>query len=1288
MTIIQLKPVRNLLLCLGSVVLSTSVSYADVQTFHYAPQGQGTTYSTLGATIHKIDIDPTTGGGSQDPDVAEHVAPDTSGNKYIVGQVNEAVVLGEDSGHTDEWASSYRANGLVEPAYTHRDVGDFIYAKWELPTGTGVRAAKISYLNERGEYSSENMWTGDLPELRSSISNVYDNWPAADTFWAFEVNGILTQCEGSTMYGGYAPGAYDRPTTLPWLLNLQGWTYEQLPSRILNSRAWGWGSLYTYMPGYLKGVKHTMLNDGDIADNQGIILYNFGDASPYKQQDLTGGDGQDSYDVQWLIDFYDKPTVKQQIRSMFGVIFLKAKAPTQNPIIPPTDNSVRKWEIGKETPSGFTWNIGAAMNGSKPEFDVGVGIPATEDIKNGFVANAWYGKVKGAEKTVEKAYTMEWHCPAIYWKRVKVSSNPTVYDLQDFPYSREPKLATKRTGTYQYIYHADLKELNNVVVDSGAYGDNGPIEYDPDDVNYGSVPIELLINGKKLETPTAYKEEYTPNEDDHVVWPAEPPMQSKSQIDTGRSKRSADYFIKYWNLQEEADNTELLTVTTYSDKIVVNNKTYLAGGSASSHSAFQPAKAPQEVAIYNGQVTSNTGSGGDYLQRNNNRTITIPADVKNGKYQTKLTLNYARMVPKDNNIKSTVTYGQAAILNESMYGKNLKGNEEVIVDTPVISPIKIIDPENKTQLVKSPNPSAYKLLLDGTYTLQFQPEVWESERRSDSGSATLDGYENDEDRADRYDRYVAHKRVRFPFPVEAADITDSDTVKYWPVTATGFTEWIEIPKYSNILKFYIPTWVTETNTLDKNNQRVYTAEFRVESISSDGVSDTTEEEEINTELANHVSTYTIDMTISGSIYDFKIIGTSDKDMFAGYTEDINEEQNYPFVPNKEEKRVGTKNRFGKNYIRYAYDGSVTSEWSTTNTLPLRNGTSNKYKQMGSLWKGTTFSFSFKTIANLGDMNDSIVIKPRYTYVTMTNNPDGTKVNKTYQNDELVMFYSDEKGNYIKVGSAQDQNEHKRYVLLGNRQFRGSWYMGGKLESWFTSLERDQMTRLYGSNYLDLIPDDISYTTGKLGKTNIEFMNAKNYAYSMSDIKLDKNLRILSGDREQLERNQSKIRTDSTFDNITDMVGTDSGKVTEETFRDSMQTWYGQFTIPQKLYITTVDRLNAVGGLEKYARNGKLSEDADLWLNDGYLIIGFDITTKNGGNDHLSYNAPNGVDMWDSDHEGQIEKIKLPPQTKPMSDGSVPDSTPREIPIKHGDIVVVDLRYKQSDKVSARTFMIN
>ncbi|MBP3805470.1 MAG: hypothetical protein J6I76_16555 [Oribacterium sp.] len=63
-------------------------------------------------------------------------------------------------------------------------------------------------------------------------------------------------------------------------------------------------------------------------------------------------------------------------------------------------------------------------------------------------------------------------------------------------------------------------------------------------------------------------------------------------------------------------------------------------------------------------------------------------------------------------------------------------------------------------------------------------------------------------------------------------------------------------------------------------------------------------------------------------------------------------------------------------------------------------------------------------------------------------------------------------------------------------------------------------------------------------------------------------------------------------------------------------------------------------------------------------------------------------MWDSTHEAQIEKIKLPPQTKPMRDGSVPDITEREIPIEHGDIVVVDLRYKQSDKLSARTFMIN
>ncbi|MBP3805471.1 MAG: hypothetical protein J6I76_16560 [Oribacterium sp.] len=1134
-------------------------------------KGGGVTYATVGATIHKIDVDPETGMGSDEPDdkKSQEVKPDTPGENRYVGSHND-YLIGNIPGATKEqstaWYTTYTSKGK-QPAYTHRDVGDFIYANWNWQdNGGGVSALNFAQITWPKEAEEAVYGEGSLMWMNASGIPEDKDYP-----FAYELNGILVQDDkgGGGLLGGFQTGTY---AAWEWVLGSgAGDVADQMPS----IPAWGWGAVYTLKDGYLRGMKHAPGNSLD--KNVGTILYN---AEPAKNPtaDLgRGGSGQDSKEPEYLIGYYTNERTKQEIRSRYGNLYLHIHSPFPDPDPIPTPTTDRYWEIGKSAPEGYTWNIGDSLKGSSPEFDIGVGIPATEDIKNGFVANAWYGKVKGYERELSKDYEITYMCHGE--RDVKRGSGPNAYwDTVD--YTVTCKIPTKRSATYQAIYNADLRELNKVIVDNKAFGKNGPVVYGPDDVDYNTVNVELLLNGKKEETPTTYKENYPVNDADHIDWPETPPVQHVNIGHTGTRKWSQQECINNMSLQEDADSTELLTVTSYSDKVVINGVTYLAGGSATSHDRYNPAEGPKEVSVQNFPVTSNTGSGGQYLQRNNNTVVNIPSDVKNGTYATRLTMTYARMMPRDGNTKDTILDGVSAILNESMYGQTFKSNEPIIVDTPVISPVIITDPETATQLVKAPNASAYKLLLDGTYTLEFQPEIWKSEdRTSDSGDSTLDGYENESDTADRYDKYVAHKRVRFPFPVEAADINDGDTQKYWPLTGTGFTEWIEIPKYSNVLKFYIPTWVKETNTMDRLNQRVYTAEFRVESISSDGVDDDTEESDINTELDSHVSTYTIDMIVAGSIYDFKIIGTSDKDMFAGYSEDVNEDTNYAFVPNYEEKRVGTKNRLGKDYIRYAYDGSVTTNWSSTNTLPLRNGTSNKYKDMGALWKGTTFSFSFKTIANLSDANDSIVIKPRFKYVVMTNDADGNKIDKTYTNDELAMFYSDEKGNYIRVGSAQDKTTHQRFVQLKNPQFRGSWYMGGGLESWFTTIERDIIKNRFGSGYFDLIPDDISYTTGKLGKTNIEFQNTKNYSYSMSEIKLDKNLRMLTGDREQLARNQSAMRHETNFDNIGNLVNGGGNTVPENTFRDSMQTWYGQYTIPQKFYITTVDKLNSVGGLE-------------------------------------------------------------------------------------------------------------
>lgn len=247
-------------------------------------------------------------------------------------------------------------------------------------------------------------------------------------------------------------------------------------------------------------------------------------------------------------------------------------------------------------------------------------------------------------------------------------------------YSRDVKVTTSRSASYQAIYNADLRELNKVTVENGAYGSNGPIKYGPDDVNYNSVSAELLINGKKLETPTAYSDSYSVHDEDHIDWPETPVTQSRPEITTDDAW-SAEKFLSHWNLQEDADTTELLTVTSYSDKIVINGKTYLDGSTSTSHDAFHPAQGPREINIENASVTSNTGSGGHYLQRNNNTVVNIPEDVKNGTYATKLTLSYARMIPRDGNIKDTISNGVAAILNESMYGQNFKGRERTLLNT-------------------------------------------------------------------------------------------------------------------------------------------------------------------------------------------------------------------------------------------------------------------------------------------------------------------------------------------------------------------------------------------------------------------------------------------------------------------------------------------------------------------------------------------------------------------------------------------------------------------------------
>lgn len=142
------------------------------------------------------------------------------------------------------------------------------------------------------------------------------------------------------------------------------------------------------------------------------------------------------------------------------------------------------------------------------------------------------------------------------------------------------------------------------------------------------------------------------------------------------------------------------------------------------------------------------------------------------------------------------------------------------------TPIKITDAEVKTQLQKESvipengpdgDTPAYKLLLDGTYTVEFQPKQWFSaEFGNDS---PMKGYENgqwmiggenadSDDTADRYDKYVNDKKIRFPFPVQAQ--SEDNEMVYYPLKDDGYTDWISFP--NNTIKFYVPTWVQENKS--------------------------------------------------------------------------------------------------------------------------------------------------------------------------------------------------------------------------------------------------------------------------------------------------------------------------------------------------------------------------------------------------------------------------------------------------------------------------------------------
>lgn len=937
-------------------------------------------------------------------------------------------------------------------------------------------------------------------------------------------------------------------------------------------------------------------------------------------------------------------------------------------------------------------------------YDVGEGIPGGNSLTNGIVADNWYGAYAFSPKEVSDDFELTYNIKYTYcYTETKDEYEHTGggadgWELVTHTYThkeqreRAVKVDTSRSSKYYAIRYLQMYQLANVIIANDSYG---KASYG---INY-NLDWDALINGA---APTG-ADEYSPDDLAHLDYD-----------DTGDpgfyageywSDPSDQELINATGAQDHADNQRIL-VTVKNDKLMADGHEYMSdeavtGTSTELVEAPEPSKIECATAA---QVASRDKlSDGDFSIVEQESTQTVPRSKDNGKYDTTLTANYTNVF--SNSSEATVHQGTDAILKDTRgYSRGtdiFEENEPVVVHTPVISPVSIYEGKNTgsgnrndtttkatgtTQLVNTPpdevdGMTLYKMRLDKTYTIKFDPYTWlseevrsgnmsESQQTDIFGHTGFDiagyGYSND---PSKYDDYVQLKQVRFPFDVAWIDQSSGEEHYVFTHSDTGYTDWVDIQSNDNYtISFYIPSWSKESTTkfgADTTSQ-YYKIQFRVEACNTGSNKDATEDT-MNSKLKSYVATYDVAVNLSGWLYGFQIIGTSDKDMFAGYEEGASESTDYPFCLTKEEKKSGTKNRVGGSTVRYTVDGTTTNKWNVNNTTPLSPGSSSVYTQMGTVWKGTTFSYSFKSIANLGDDNDTISIKPQLRYYDSDLN----------LHSDIKIYYTDSTGKFIEYGSDRDLSDIKT-VSLSNDQFKGSWYQGSKFLA-------DAGISQSALGYT--LPDDLTYTADNLGITVEKFLNQKNKSYCMSSIVLNKNMRILSGHEEELERNLSTTRSQNDFNHLNAKFSKDGSVVStadSDTFKTSMQTWYGQYTIPNKLFVcdkADIDKVGDVDGdgdvdLDDYALKYPLSEDSDLWFKDGHLVLNFDITSKNGGVDHLKYEGGND-DMWKD--EGSRTEIEVP------EDGTNKGGT---IKLRSGDIALIDLRYSVSDKYSAHIFMIN
>lgn len=706
-----------------------------------------------------------------------------------------------------------------------------------------------------------------------------------------------------------------------------------------------------------------------------------------------------------------------------------------------------------------------------------------------------------------------------------------------------------------------------------------------------------------------------------------------------------------------AHNDSLVVTDTY--KGVATTHTFISGDSFVSGSE----KLPVNVENYDfPDMTSDKYTGLE-------KQVTIPFTCPNGYYYTSGDYFYQSIVKKTSgmNIHKYASETHTAYLaseNERILSGYTQ-NEPIFVHTPVVTNVDLTG-SSETQLVKENTELVdLQLRLDNKYSFQF-----DIEKHLNLLGYSLNGEEK------MYSKYVSSEygaEVRFPFDV--AIVTNSGGEDIF----TYYTEntWIRVD-YNAETYFYIPSWAKETDYGE-----IY---FRVFAYNFDALSDDVKntlynnidaQDNVNNILSDtnsenqHYIAYTkMAIQLSGYVYGLEVTGCNDKLIFdsengvnwENNTVAVNQQEQ--FAKKENEYKSGTKNRLGQTILKltkpYEYLNlqihKAVSDWNTKYTLPFANGSAEAITDC--LGKGTTIAFTVNTISNLWNSGDTLQITPRFRYVT----EDG----KGYDYDEIQVYYDFVDNKFTKQGSDND--------VMNNTALTGVLMY----DSLFVDTYTDDNIKDTATIYSNIHSMNTS-RWNKYGTSQVLYTNAGDGVtdlYSLSNIVIPEKLKLFTGNEEWLSYNLTNdgsniIRIN---DNINGSLVTSYKTIKDSTTEElvatsneellsaSMQKWYGQYTVPSSIRIVLTEDLEAYGCSDLYEymnKKGGIGEDDEIFVDRGYLVLNFDITTYKNGEEDLTYYGNQNMLKVENNRSANHETVQA-------------GETETDITLQDGDIAIFDM----------------